>query len=95
MSESNFFSDFTLVSASFRFSVDYNAPHCTLIPHGKLLETRTKSHESNFIESTYYFCRIFANPEKRTIKDAIYYPSENRATHSHFTPETISTDLIT
>ncbi len=30
-----------------RLSVGYNAPHCALLPHGNLLEIRTKSHGSN------------------------------------------------
>ncbi len=46
MCESKFFSDFDLVTTSFRLSIDYNAPHCALFPHGNLLEKRAKSHES-------------------------------------------------
>ncbi|MBQ3982234.1 MAG: hypothetical protein II633_00525, partial [Bacteroidales bacterium] len=40
-----FFSAFALISASFRLLVGYNAPHCSLLPHGNLLEIRTKSIE--------------------------------------------------
>ena len=47
MSVLKFFSAFALISASFRLSVGYNAPHCSLLPYGNLLEIRTKSIESN------------------------------------------------
>ena len=47
MSVLKFFSAFALISASLRLLVGYNAPHCSLLPHGNLLEIRTKSIESN------------------------------------------------
>ena len=44
-----FFSAFALISASFRLSIFCArfAKRCALLPHGNLLEIRTKSIESN------------------------------------------------
>ena len=54
-----FFSAFALISASFRLSVGYNAPHCALLPHGNLLEIRTFSisREQRANHEVFALCR--------------------------------------